>query len=339
VRSQLYYFLYLLILVPVALEGTLLMLGYRPFQPVPFAIESEPEYCIIPHQNLGFALRPGQYRVTINEGLDYTVTHGSDSLRITQTTPPTSATHSAYFFGCSYTYGMGVPDSLTFPFLINAEKADWTTKNFGVPGYGTVQSYLQLQACIARGDIPEVAIVNYADFHDDRNALTPAYRRDLYLGYQRANVAVSSNMAPARVPYATPAPVAYTVQYCPWDRIYDNWHARETFATINLLQDLRDYQHRRQLDAEAITAYLFQQIQNRCTAHGIRLIVTGITRSPETTALLNTLSASGLETLDLAVDLKQNRYRNYPYDDHPNAEAHRIFARRISNYLLTFEEK
>lgn len=325
---------YILFLLLPCLELALLLLGYRPFHQVAFQIEASPKHCIIPHQRLGFALHPGQYEVTLNQGLEYTVTHHSDSLRVTSFSKNNAIQQpSIWFFGCSYTYGMGISDSLSFPFLVQQKLPGVNTKNFGVPGYGTVQSYLQLQQRIKQGQQPNIVIINYADFHDERNALTPAYRRDLFLGYQRSNTTVKALMHDARVPFVKAEGSGYQIVYCNWDSIYQNWQYRETFAFVNFLQDLRDQRKTKCINKAAITSYIFQQIKTLCDQHSIRLIVTGLTSTTETRNLLASLQDSGIATHDISVDLTLDEYHNAPYDDHPSALAHAIFAQRIVRYL------
>jgi hypothetical protein len=333
-KKNLFYLIYLLLVLLPCLEIALLILGYRPYRQVDFKIESTPENCLIAHPSLGFALHPGTFRVTINEGLIYRATHGADSLRITSYEQQEETLPAIWFMGCSYTYGMGIDDSLTFPFLVNKSLPRFSTKNFGVPGYGTVQGYLQLQQQLAIHSPPAWVIVNYADFHDERNALTPAYRRDLFMGYQRSNEAVSTRMKAAAVPYvATTIPAGYQIRACPWDSIYHNWQYRETFASVNFLQDLSDQRQSRQIDKTGATLHVFQQLKTLCDQHDIRLLVTGITPSFATKEILKKLKTLGLETLDMSVDLSKEEYRNAPYDDHPNTKANAIFAKRITDYL------
>ncbi|MEZ4775341.1 MAG: hypothetical protein R3D00_19305 [Bacteroidia bacterium] len=332
-RSQVLYGLYIALLFFPCLEAALWILGFRPYRQVAYSIESSPANCILPHAELGFGLNPGTYEVTINHGLKYTVSHGEDSLRITTYKLRAEASpDSVYFLGCSFTYGMGVSDSLTFPFLVNQYLPNTYTKNLGVPGYGTVQAYLQIRRLIAQREIPGTIILNYADFHDARNSLTPAYRRDLYMGYQRSDSLVQTRMHGSRIPYLSQENT--NVHFCKWEDLYQNWEYRETFASVNFLQDLRDQSQRRAIDARANTIQLFSMIKALCNEAHIRLVVTGITHSAETKKMLALLEKSGIETLDISVDLSLKEYTNAPFDDHPNAVAHEIYAKKIIDFLL-----
>lgn len=330
------YLIYLAFIIPVGLELCLRILGYQPFQQVEYHIKSTPSHCLIAHPTLGFALRPGTFEVTINQGLHYTVKHGKDSLRISgQINTAEQTQDSIYFFGCSYTYGMGLDDSLSVPYLVNQQLPNTYVRNFGVPGYGTVQTLLQLKKLITTGEIPDVAIINYADFHDERNSLTALYRRDLYMGYQRSDTLIRKSMEKSQIPFLAKKGTDFAIDFCPWEDLYRQWGGRETFALVNLLQDLSDRNQQRNIDKEENTRYLFSQINELCDQVGIRLIVTGLTPSEKTKKLLADLAKLNIETLDISVDLSADRFRNAPYDDHPNELTHALFAKKIMAYLAS----
>ena len=332
--SRVAYVIYLVLMIPICSEIALRIMGYQPFQQVEYKIEASPENCLIAHPTLGFALQPGDFKVTINQGLHYTVRHGGDSLRLTPRALKKNVQDSIYFFGCSYTYGMGLNDSLTFPFLVSQNLPHSLIKNFGVPGYGTIQAYLQLKRLFASQEIPNIVIINYADFHDDRNALTARYRRDLYMGYQGSNESVKTLMQESKVPFLTKKSEGYVVDFCSWKDLYDHWKYRETFALVNFFQDWSDRNQMHSIDKEAYTRYLFSMIKDMCEQEKIRLIVTGITPSEETKSLLKDLNDEGIEILDISVDLSSDQYRNAPFDDHPNELAHAFFAKKITAYLV-----
>ena len=332
--SKLNYILYIVLLMLPCTELALRILGYQPYHQQVFHIEAKPENCIIAHSTLGFALHPGDFEVTINEGLKYKVRHGEDSLRLTSHgVGEKDKQDSIYFFGCSYTYGMGISDSLTFPFIIQKNRSNSYIRNFGVPGYGTVQTYLQLKQLVDAGEIPSRIIINYADFHDDRNALTPAYRRDLFMGFQGSHPSVKMAMNQANIPFVQEAAGVCQLEFCKWAAIYESWKYRETFAFVNFLQDFSDYNNTQSIDKEKTSQYLFLEIKKICDFNNIQLLVTGITPSLNTKNRLSDLRKIGIETLDISVDLSLPKYTNAPFDDHPNARAHAFFAKKIIEYL------
>ncbi|MEZ4826683.1 MAG: hypothetical protein R3C61_10385 [Bacteroidia bacterium] len=331
-RSRILFRLYIILLILPCLEVALWILGFRPFRQVNYSIRSAPEGCLIADSTLGFALQPGAFDVTINEGLTYHAVHGNDSLRIAMYQKNHGPfVDSIYFTGCSFTYGMGVDDSLTFAFRAGELLPGSLVKNMGIPGFGTIQSYIQLKRLIAKGETPGKFVVGYAAFHNVRNALTPSYRRDLYMGYRRADPSVGVLMQGARIPFMVEG--GNEIHFCRWEDIYKNWPYREVFASVNYAQELRDRYLENKTDTRAVTLHIFDLIGQLCLENHIRLIVAGISPDRDTRDMLKLLSSKGLETVDIAPDLTLEKYRNFPWDDHPGPLAHAWYAARLAGYL------
>jgi len=95
---------------------------------------------VIPHQILGYAPRPGSRAHAVSyEGehavYDVHYTIGDDGLRISP--PAGGAEQCVLFFGCSFTFGEGVEDDGTMPFLVGVRSAGkFRAFNFGFHGYG-----------------------------------------------------------------------------------------------------------------------------------------------------------------------------------------------------------
>ncbi|HIP32863.1 MAG TPA: SGNH/GDSL hydrolase family protein [Crocinitomicaceae bacterium] len=232
--------IYYILLTPICFEVALLVLGYRKYTPIDYTITSSPSYCLSPDAKLGFALNPGSFEVTMNKGLIYSVTHSSDSLREIPFPHSDSAENKIYFLGCSYTYGMGVNDDENLPALVQKEVPNSVVKNFGVPGFGTIQSYLQLQKMITENDIPTTVILNYANFHDIRNALTPFYRENLKIGFERSNKEVKKIMQSGKIPFVKEQNGHFSIEFCEWNNLYKHWPLRSYLASVNYLQSQYD---------------------------------------------------------------------------------------------------
>ncbi len=78
-------------------------------------------------------------------------------------------------FGCSRTYGEGLPDKETLQYLLGEALPDYNIFNYGVPGYGPQQTLALLES----GKLPEqvfskhgYAIYNLADSHIERAIFT-----------------------------------------------------------------------------------------------------------------------------------------------------------------------
>lgn len=327
-KKRLKYAGFLLLISPLCLELALRVMGHSAYRQVDYIIESSPKFCIEKSAELGFSLGEGTFEVTINKGLVYSATHKKGQ-RITRLHEVSDSLDQVFLMGCSYTYGMGVDDSSSFPYLVQSRLTNVNIKNLGVPGFGTVQSYLQLKKEIASGTIPAVVMVNFCDFHHERNSLIPRYRMSLEMGFQRSNPEVRSKMIQSKFPYVENG----KIKYVPYSELYSVWTGRETFAAINYFQIRKDERTTAKIDAEKNSLFIFGELQQLCKKHGIRLIVNGLTQTEGTTHFLSLLQKMGIETQDISIDLNSKKYNSLPFDSHPNALAHAHFAQKISSIL------
>lgn len=342
-RKKGFFALYLLVLFFPLLELAFRIVGYRPYEQLPFSIESIPEFCIVPDDRLGFALQPGTFEVNINEGLNFSVTHTADSVRSSSNERTNPDLPQIFLMGCSYTYGWGINDAETFAHLLQNQFPQYQLHNFAVPGFGTVQSYLQLLREVERGHVPALVIINYADFHDDRNALSSLYRKHLYMGFERSNTSVLAHFAESRIPYLAKQGSTFSIAWDSWRNIYSNWRGREIFSMVNFLQDGRDRITSQYMDTRTYSLHAFQMIRELCTRHDIRLLVSGLTQTDATKNSLAHLARLQIEVLDISVDLSLAAFNNAPFDSHPNAAAHNVFAEKLRIWIEeekgSFEEK
>ena len=72
-------------------------------------------------------------------------------------------------------------DEETLPWRLQRRFPEVEIVNFGVGGYGTLQSLIQLELEFARGGrrVPRLVVLNYGSYHDERNVLSPGRRRNL----------------------------------------------------------------------------------------------------------------------------------------------------------------
>jgi hypothetical protein len=107
------------------------------------------ERWIVDDSLLGFRPKPNVRSRAVklhgNDSLyDVMYTIGPSGLRITPPGIPGGSTHCLLFFGDSFTFGEGVQDSQTLPFLV-AELSGARTYNFGFSGYGPHQMLAALE--------------------------------------------------------------------------------------------------------------------------------------------------------------------------------------------------
>ena len=332
-RKKILYYIYLLLIFAPCLELALRILQYEPYRQEEFLIQSHPTQCLIPHPKLGFALNPGTFEVQINQAKPYTVTHGSDSLRITHASMLPDSLEKIFLLGCSYTYGMGVNDVESFPYLLQEAFPNYQIKNFGVPGFGNVQSYLQLEAEINKGNIPELVILNLVDFHLERNALTPDYRKNLHMGFARSSEEIKDKMKPGRIPFILSSEEELIFAWESWDSVYHKWRGREALASINLFQSIADRWEREELDPRSTSLQLFAAFQALCEKHEIIFCISNLRANKTSEELLEAISELGIDTLDMGLNLLSKDFSSLPEDSHPNTSAHRHYFKKISGYL------
>jgi hypothetical protein len=99
---------------------------------------------------LGSLAQPNQtlhWKRTIGftEAFDITVTTNADGFRVTPPAP--DAIKSVVFFGCSFTFGHGVEDHETYPYLVGeALGGEFATYNVSFNGWGPHESLAALQS-------------------------------------------------------------------------------------------------------------------------------------------------------------------------------------------------
>lgn len=330
--SKLGYVLYVLVFTVVMLEILLRVLLYEPYHYYPFAIHAEPQQCIIPDSICGFRLNPGNYQVVINQALQFETSHETTGERFTP--KPDSSTYNIHIHGCSYTYGFGISDSLTMAYRLQQDFGKQATvHNLAVLGYGNVQSYHLIKSAIVHGNKPDMVIINYASFHDERNALTTRYRKDLKIGFAQADSTAQTQYNSLRFPYVAKQDDSLVFRWDSWEDIYQNFPLREHSALINLLQTISDKWDWGKYHKEELSNLLFLEIQKLCEKHQIDLLVTTITKNQRSSDLLRFCQQQGIATLDISVDLYDVANNNLPYDSHPNGNAHRVFYEKLRQYL------
>ena len=317
-------------------EGIVRLFGFTGYRIQPYTLKSSPSLNILPHGKLGFSLNPGIFEVTINEKVSYSVTHGPDSIRTIPAylTSADSPRKTVDFHGCSFTYGMGVDDSETFPSIIASERPDLFIRNLGVPGYGTIQTFLRIREQELNNDLPDIVILNYASFHPDRNGLTPKYRQSLKIGFERANAAVKNLFKESKIPYGDIISDTLVIKWESWEGLYSHWPLRSKSALVNYLQYLTERASRSDREKDLVTDLVISEIANICRQHSIAFIVTGLTEDEKTKKQLTIWNEKGIQTLDISLDLNSEEYTHLPFDSHPNSKAHLHYAEKLMSLEL-----
>jgi hypothetical protein len=298
--------------------------GARPFEVVPSGIRVEPGGSLFqPHPTLGYSHRPGRYEVS--QGLlRFVVTHGEDSLRITHPAGVHPGRPEIWLFGCSLTHGWGVSDRETYAWLLQGRLPRYQVVNFGVNGYGTLHSLIQFEEALAKRGPPAVAVLAYAHFHDDRNTFARA-RRKLVVPW--------NHLGPLSQPRARFRDGELRIDLAPAD--YRELPLMRHLASVHLLEQALNRLEQRSLRGGDVAEALLDRFAELGRRHGVSLVAAGISDSEVTRSRLEFLRSRGWHVVDIAVDLEQPVFNNLPSDPHPSARAHRVYARRLGDFLAT----
>lgn len=126
---------------------------------------------------LGYAPAKGIVAPTVstyNNDVLYKVTYTIDSngFRITPPFKKYTGARSVLFFGCSITFGYGLEDYESFPYIVGMNLKDkYKVYNFAFGGYGTHQMYSMLQNDLVDKAVdvePEYAFYSVIPHHVDR---------------------------------------------------------------------------------------------------------------------------------------------------------------------------
>jgi len=277
------------------------------------------------HSILGYTHLPGAYTVTFQDVYTVHNTHLDNTLRITH--PLDSYDYKfnkeeIWIFGGSFTYGWSIDDTETFPWLIQERFPSYEVVNFGVGGYGTVHSFLQFQEAIKIHKKPQIVIVAYADFHDERNAFLRSWRKRM-LSYD-------SPFYLKTYPYAR-LDAQGNIVYHTEDIEYNPLPLMEHSAFINLMDEayitIEDYF----IDTQTITKGVVKDFATSAQNKEITFILAGIV--PEAQPMLAYIQTQNIMVVDMSIDLDIPGNQNLPYDSHPSAIAHQQYAEKLILFL------
>ncbi len=320
----------LLILIPLGLililEFGFRMAGFEPWNPEEKNISIDPQTSFFQLDSmLGFKTRHGMFQFTHDDVFTWQTTNRTDGLRTTSAlwTPDSLITKSQiWFMGGSFTYGWSVNDEETFSWQVQDAFPELEIVNFGIPGFGTLQSYLQLKQALQKGTKPDMLILVYASFHDQRNVSSRGWRKTL---------APYNQLGPLKHPKASIGDSFLVVEYP--DFKYAPWPLMECSALIHFIEGRVNRLEENVADTKKVTLELILEMHRLCLESDTEFALATIMGDPSTKATAEHFEALGISVFDITVDTRLPEHNNLPYDSHPSAKAHKSYAHKIIKEL------
>lgn len=317
------------------LEIGLRIFGFGVFELPEFSMKSNPTRHITPNKTLGIQLNPGTFEVVINKKLKYRATHLKNGQRTCGDQENINSNRPIVaFYGCSFTYGTGVNDWETYPFLVQKEFSNLIIENHAVPGYGQIQVLLSLEDDLKKEKKPDVIILNYLSFHNERNSLNNDYRKKLRIGFH-ATMREDNKILQfdCKYPFGVIEQNLLKIRFSPISDITSTFPLINYSATMNALQTINDRSSIDEMSDEKITLAIIDEIYEICYKYKVKLIVSTMTKDDITKRLIAHCKLKSIPTCDITVDLSKKGFTNTPYDQHPSAKAHEIYAYNLKDYM------
>ena len=314
-------------LLIVAGETALRLKGVKPWQPLSLTIKVSPgDKLYVKHPTLGYANMPGEFTVTLEDDYSFNLTILPNGCRITHpldTYKETGSKKEIWIFGCSFTTGWSLNDYETFPWLLQESFPIYEVVNFGVNGYGTVQSLIQFRQALQERRIPKIVVYAYAGFHVERNVFLRSWRKV---------ICFFSSLGQQMVPYAR-FEADSKLRYFFGNVEYNEFPLMRHSALMHFIEQKYDKLEENYYRSREVTEALILEMAKTAKEKGITFVLAGITDSQGTRNMLGFARDKGIKAIDISVDLDIPGYRNSPYDIHPSALADRKYADKLEAFL------
>jgi hypothetical protein len=191
-------------------------------------------------------------------------------------------------------------------------------RNYGVSGYGTLQSLLQYERALRESEPPQIALLAYASFHDERNVMTTSYRRGMDRSWRSLGdtpLPYVQWLAEGRFEIRQSPPYRPHVPFVAYSALAN----RLNRAIVKLLERrvLPD-DHR-----QDVSRHLVDEFERESRSHGVEFALGQLDQPLQ---MLAYARSQGIPAVDMS--LPMDPAFEIEGDGHPNALAHRLMADR-----------
>jgi len=208
--------------------------------------------------------------------------------------------------------------------LIQEKFPNYEVVNFGVPGYGTIHSLIQLREALQKQNKPEIAILAYASFHDQRNTYTRAQRKCI-APYDKLGTVL---------PYAS-IDQKGRLNYYMAKLEYHEFPLMRYSAFIHWLESrYNDVERVYYYRSREVSKALIKEMSRLCSRNGIKFVVAGICSDRHTSEMLEYCKKEGIKSVDISIEYN-NKTTNYPFDGHLSPLGHIKIGEKLISFLRT----
>lgn len=276
---------------------------------------------IIADKNLGWKLRPGQYKKFLPGSHSIKTTILPDESRSTKASDPANYP-LILLTGCSFSHGWGLSDNETFAWNIQDRNPNLEIKNSAVSAYSTYQVYLFLKEYLTTKRLkPKIVLYGMLSHHENRNVATEDW---LYLIKQGMfPYALINQQGQLQHHYAAPYPKWPLDQ-----KLHLIATAKQLYMKIQSLH--RENQKRK------VTKAILTNINQLCLRNNIKFFVLLLdsendkTFQPDYLSFFNNTEINSINCIDGRSALPEFKLLN---DTHPNKEMNDLWATCIQNNL------
>lgn len=312
----------LFLLAGFTAEVVLRVIGYAPFRSVTQNIMVSPGGVFFQTDSItGYNTFPGQFTISLNDTYDFSVTHNADNARVTRDSILVDPHQKIWLLGCSYTYGWSLNDYETFSYKLQNIFPDVSISNYGKPGFSNLQSYLQFKELLQR-DTPDIVVLNYASFHDDRNIGSKNWLLTL---------AEHNRLGPLKHPVLRAHEDSFLIETVELENLSSNISKHSALAHFIERRSNRPSLARR----IKATKHVINLFSKQCENYNVKLGIAGITLDQRTQDVLDYCRAIGIPSVMIGIDLSKPLYLNRPHDNHPNGLANSKYADQLHPFLKT----